>query len=917
LLATPSSNISLEIEKPLSETTADESASIIANQSITEEPEESNQTNEEISSPQEQVEFAPKAPIDKFHPPIPYRQFEELRIKLKIIEAKRSEDRERWKQFEQSRAETEQFLALKNKLTAKLTEMQAELRETRSTINSITREKEDMELKSLEVSETLEMVALDKEMAEEKADNLAHELEALKERLAEVTTSLQVYQNPSASFIGSPDQSTLPQHSAELEKQNERLKDALVRLRDISTETETKLQRKIKELEREVLAIADLRHHHDKVKEQLEQSQNQVELLKERLDDALASEELVEQLTDKNLNLGEKIEEMQIVIEDLEALKELNDELEETHLEAAKQLQEEIDIKDSQIRELVRRFDTQQESVADYENTISQFRNLVSTLQNDLQHLREQQADQATHTEALSSQSQAMMNLNLHLQNSVTKAQAKAIDLELRKFDANQAIEHLTYVQPYLPSSFFKKENDSISCLLIFKRMGFKADLIGTQLVNQSLSQYQANPKSMLSILASDYLMRLELVKFSNVMKSFTIYLSTCTVPEFSKIGQYHSQLISQEKSLDHLIQVLQKEQFQSSQLISDFRPLAASFEHMAQTHLAESSRVKSLEPYLMFNIVVHGLDVFETYLKLAKQGLKLENEDEGTQLSIDEDSKEQIATNFIEPLSNLINLNSQFGVQLKKFLKKLDPINDGQKSLKPEISSLFTPIYQEYLRFIQFAVILQSKLDEYIKEKLQASESVFFNTVQNITNSCSQQELNLNEVSPFDSATRTVNHLISLLSNLNEKVSFDDPKSLPWVDLSAAEAPWVIRSREFQKEIVVDKAMERKLESLNEEIISLVKDVKTKDTSLQEALLKVDHLQHRSENYKQQAESAKEQEIQLNKAREQEQSFERTLEKLYQDIANLEEENLTLKEEKAQAQSKFINNNYLKLILT
>ena len=36
------------------------------------------------------------------------------------------------------------------------------------------------------------------------------------------------------------------------------------------------------------------------------------------------------------------MEEMRITIEDLEALKELNDELEDTHVEAEKQLNEEI-----------------------------------------------------------------------------------------------------------------------------------------------------------------------------------------------------------------------------------------------------------------------------------------------------------------------------------------------------------------------------------------------------------------------------------------------------------------------------------------------------------------------------------------------------------------------------------------------
>ena len=82
--------------------------------------------------------------------------------------------------------------------------------------------------------------------------------------------------------------------------------------------------------------------------------------MKIQLDDALGAEELLEQLTERNLMLSEvtsttsgfihvimlmptqKIEEMRITIEDLEALKELSDELEENHIETEKHLHEEI-----------------------------------------------------------------------------------------------------------------------------------------------------------------------------------------------------------------------------------------------------------------------------------------------------------------------------------------------------------------------------------------------------------------------------------------------------------------------------------------------------------------------------------------------------------------------------------------------
>lgn len=78
------------------------------------------------------------------------------------------------------------------------------------------------------------------------------------------------------------------------------------------------------------------------------------------MDAALGAEDLLVRLTERNYVLSEvnmvsilknenlkyikfqKIEEMRITIEDLEALKELSDELEENHIETEKQLYEDI-----------------------------------------------------------------------------------------------------------------------------------------------------------------------------------------------------------------------------------------------------------------------------------------------------------------------------------------------------------------------------------------------------------------------------------------------------------------------------------------------------------------------------------------------------------------------------------------------
>jgi dynactin 1 len=126
--------------------------------------------------------------------------------------------------------------------------------------------------------------------------------------------------------------------------------------------------------------------------------------LKQQLDDALGAEDLVDQLTEKNLDLNEKLEEMRATVDDLEALKELADELEEDHVETEKQLEAEIgkhqrgkkksmkrivliyfssfqDHRDMLLREQWERLKSYEETSADYESTIQQFRELVALLQ--------------------------------------------------------------------------------------------------------------------------------------------------------------------------------------------------------------------------------------------------------------------------------------------------------------------------------------------------------------------------------------------------------------------------------------------------------------------------------------------------------------------------------------------------------
>ena len=138
------------------------------------------------------------------------------------------------------------------------------------------------------------------------------------------------------------------------------LKLSPCRLRDITQETDYEQRRRIAEMEKDVTSLDEIQSmyaytpllamvlmpkytaQYESTLVKLSNAEVQIEDLKVQLDDALGAEDLLVPLTERNLMLGEKLEEMRITIEDLEALKELNDELEENHVETEKALQEDI-----------------------------------------------------------------------------------------------------------------------------------------------------------------------------------------------------------------------------------------------------------------------------------------------------------------------------------------------------------------------------------------------------------------------------------------------------------------------------------------------------------------------------------------------------------------------------------------------
>ncbi|OZJ05690.1 hypothetical protein BZG36_01418 [Bifiguratus adelaidae] len=848
---------------------------------------------------QEQKELPPsqdEAPIANS------KEVDDLRLKLRLLESKRQEDREKIREADKYKMEAEQLTLVRTKLQQKLSEMQAELRECKRELKEVNEEKDAVEIRYNDVLENLEMMTLDKEMAEERADSTQQEIEVLKEKVEELTVNLSVYQQE-GDAIGHMATDGGEERSVEvvqLERQNERLKEALMRLRDVTSEQESELQKRIKSLEKDTSQFMEVQILYERTKQQLTEAEEQMEELRARLDDAERAEDIIEQLGAKNLALNDKLEELQIAIEDLEALKELNDELEENHVETEKQLQAEIDQKDALIRAQLEALRVQEETNADYETTILQFRELVSNLQSDLEQLRDKTETEVSERQKLNSQSQAMLSLNLQLQSTVMKAHAKAIDIDLRKLDVAQAHDELECIRSYLPDAFIETENDPVQSLLLLKRMAFKADLIVKYLDPSSSTAEDVVPTAKQVQAAQVKALAGQL---GDRIRQLVDFIDTCPSREFVKLGSIYHDVSGTERRLDGLITLLREDELvesdeKASNNINDLQRLNAQLEHICDLYL---SHVEKTGPvYVAAHARAVESDSEKMFAILAFIHHILHGVAKDEEISFHEGTA-QAMQEVVDPLYTVLSKCKS----LKALAKKLNrPVTDAVSKNMTTKVDMVSRLEQLTTATAKLGSFCSSTYQDILNVKRHQDEQkepwplsrllsvIFRNT---------QQVLSVDENLAWTGADKIVSSLCFELEALNSLLA-DDAKWMPVT--TGASHPWIERAKELKARAIINQDLDRKLQTQADEILVLIKDVKIKDQLLQESSVKIELLEKRMVQVKKQADQIAALEASLSEAKGEAEMYDKELSKLQQEYNQLQRQHVELQTEAARQQT-------------
>jgi len=801
------------------------------------------------------------------------REIEDLKTKIRLMEKKRMEDRDKLKALEKIQAERDKFESIIQKLQAKYQPQQQEITELRKQLKESAARFEEIENMQAEHDVVVEMATLDREMAEETAEVLKTELEALKLKSEELELEVEVLREENAELGGemSPEEKA-SQGWLQMERNNERLREALLRLRDMTQQQEAELRDQIKSLEEDVRDLSGVKDHYEAVKEKLAQSEASIEDLRQQLDNALGAEDMIEELTEKNMGMNEQIEELRATIEDLESLKELNDELEINHVETEKEMQEDIDFKDSIISEQARRAAQQDETLEDMEYTLSKFRELVTNLQTDLEDMRASHAVTETESEQLNSHSRAMMDLNMKLQVSAAKTQVKTIDLELRRLDAQEASDHLAIVQLFLPEAY-SADRDSVLALLRFKRVGFKANLLHGFVKERLTNQVpRGNEDDIFA--ACDVLDKL--VWVDAMCSRFVNAISHCSIEQFAKYEGAKYELEPVERALNGWIDGLRRDELKEKQCASELQRTIALMSHLAEVHIPESLASFADDVHMQALIMQSHLENTAAALTAAKAMVQNIIPSKG-----DED---ELAQHFARKADAVVSHVRSAKVVVGKAVRSLEDLKARSLSLTPDTVQSFEQCESGTQELAVFSRRIGEDLFDLLHEEGRAEPFTYLEVQSTIHRTAASlfQTSESDLFSTFTHKLRTLTNSITDLAALTSDLSLT-------LEFERAPHPWLLRSQALKASRTIPLDTADEMRRLKDESHERARLIAIRDQTLEESSEKIELLERRMRDATKKNERITELEHRIEEAKKRSAELAETVETQNRELTTME----------------------------
>ncbi|KAH7392706.1 dynein associated protein-domain-containing protein [Pyrenochaeta sp. MPI-SDFR-AT-0127] len=550
---------------------------------------------------------------------------ETLQTKIRHLERQHSEAQERLKELAQIKDERDRYHSILQKLQTKIQTQHVEAQELKENLKNLQEDNERLFKSQQEHEVDLEDALVDKEMAEERADQAEAEIESLQKRVEERDLELDILREEAELFTTEMTEDQKQEVGYyRLQHENERLRNALVVLKEMTEEKEQDFKATILGLEADASQLEAYESEHAELHERVTQSDAIIEDLKQRLDAANEWEDMVGELSTQNQDFQDRIAEQDLVIEDLENLRELNDELEAQHIEQEADLRDELEAKDIELAEQQKKITEQQTSIAEHEFLVSKFRDLVFDLQSRMTDAESERTMTEAQVKDTAGRFNEVMDLNRRLRAANVHATTKEISSELRILKADETTEQLNMQSLYLetgPREFSASE--PIRAYFTAKRITFKTSLESSLIVNldRQLSYNGGLEEALSRLLCVEAVYHLSNLAVGATRLSSAMAVSS--LPQFAIFGPTYEELVAVEKAVDQGLDALKADEVNFAELAASLGRSARIQENVLVTHQEALDRLPEDETSSRFRSIVTSLEYLDATFAVVNTMLR------------------------------------------------------------------------------------------------------------------------------------------------------------------------------------------------------------------------------------------------------------------------------------------------------
>ncbi|CAD6910970.1 unnamed protein product [Tilletia controversa] len=834
-------------------------------------------------------------------------ELEELRARVRMMEKKREEEREAMRAAERKAEEAEGKERAVEKLQERLKEIQASLKDQGKLERELEQLRDDYERQIVDANEQLEMAMLDKEVAEEKYEVLAHDAEILREEKEEMQLDRDLAREELAMFEQGevPEADRASTEFIKLERQNMRLQDALLRVRDVGNEMEADLKHKITELDKELASLSDIQMQYEKATARLEVLESANEDLRSQLDAALGAEEMLETLTERNLNLAEKLDMSKLEIEELTEMCQVSQDIEQVYEEDLRTLQEEIYGYESMANQLQSRLEALQAEVVEQDAYIHQYRELVQTLNGEMEALRAERTAELSgvgedgfETDGVRAravaQSQAQLEKEFQITRSASKKQAKTIEIELGKLKESQAMHQLDIIRSYLPPVYFNGDADAVAALLFFRRMSLKADIIKTVLESSHDIQDSLNnivPEGLIEVC----MLRNQLTHFGAISRQISSVMNFASAEDFLRAGQEFRSFQHIEKRIDYYLDALRNQELKEAECGNALNLYSDDFHRFVITFKdSNDAGLPSLEVGVacMFE---QQLDTLAAAFGFAKQRIAALYQDEEVEWHLGSRSLE---ADVFDPLQQLINNIRITKVPARKLTRRLQTLFVSDETIRESAVGAMPLLTADSQALVNFATTLASSFSKYTAEVRTNKTPFVMSNIVSFVDEATNEALKKSDQVMWSSAISMTNQLLQTINQI--LASATEQENI--IKITGTK-PWLTRVKQIQTEMTHNVDAERHISSQSEEIVHLRRTIKQREQFLQEHAVKIERLQIHLNRSKEQVDQMTDLRKQLDEARKQAKDYQEANDQLQADLDRAEQEKTTLVQQQQQQQ--------------